>query len=111
MCVVDICAEAQQSHKLLKMMVDNLECCCPWLMWLDANMLIRMENHGKSVEEWLRSHLKEEDSGAPHAEALLSEMVLGSEPIEPAVIGVVSTAGDAGSHGHYEVSSTSSAGL
>ncbi len=93
----------EQSRKMLYAMADNLECCCPWLLWLDRGMLFRMEDHEQSVEQWLHSHEKPGDSGAPFATPLLAEMVYGAEPLENPVLGVVSTAGDEGAHGHWEV--------
>lgn len=99
-------AESEKSSKLISVLTDQLECCCPWMLWLDQTMLIRMAAHNLSVEVWLQSHQQEGDSGSPHAQKLLAEMIPWGEEVEEPVIGVVSTAGDLGHHGHFEVSVT-----
>ena len=98
--------EMGTSRKLITTLTDQLECCCPWVLWLDQTMLIRMVAHNLSIEAWLQSHQQEGDSGSPHAQKLLAEMSPWGEDVEEPVIGVVSTAGDVGHHGHFEVNAT-----
>ncbi|KAK9863172.1 hypothetical protein WJX84_009506, partial [Apatococcus fuscideae] len=93
----------EKSTTLISTMAQQLECCCPWLLWLDHTMLLRMLAHELSVEEWLRGHQRPNDAGAVFAKKLLGEMLYGSDSIEQPVAGLVSTAGDEKSHGVFEI--------
>ncbi|KAK9844562.1 hypothetical protein WJX74_004065 [Apatococcus lobatus] len=93
----------EQATRLVSSLTDQLKCCCPWVLWLDHTMLIRMAAHNVSIKSWLQSHVQDGDSGAPFAQKLLSEMSPHLEEVMEPVIGIVSTAGDEGHQGNFEI--------